>query len=243
MIISHKYKYIFVELPRTGTTAISKKLVNDFAGESILIKHASLKNFKKIYKDQYKDYFVFSCIRNPLDRTVSLYEKLMKETLYGENYKSKNIFSLKNIYYSGRLKFLKSNKSFEEYFLKFYKLPYDDWSSLDHLKMNYIIRFEHLQADFEKVLNQLNISVEESHIPIVNKTKDKKQYLEYFNSHKIKKRACFVFGSFCEKFDYELPFDCNNSLMSRALYKTLSPIRNFIWINVKSSAINKKLKR
>ncbi len=39
MIISHKYKYLFIELPRTGTTAISKELRERYAGELIYEKH------------------------------------------------------------------------------------------------------------------------------------------------------------------------------------------------------------
>ena len=40
MIISHEHKYVFVEFPRTGTTAISKELCLNYFGKRILIAGA-----------------------------------------------------------------------------------------------------------------------------------------------------------------------------------------------------------
>ena len=104
MVISHKYKYIFVELPRTASTAISNQLVKYYDGHKILIKHASYQNLKYFYKDKYLDYFVFSCVRNPLDRTVSFYEKMRKESVEEGTYP--NI----NWYFKMRVKYLRTVK-------------------------------------------------------------------------------------------------------------------------------------
>ena len=40
MIISHKYKYLFIETPHTGSTAISNELQENYDGQRILHKHA-----------------------------------------------------------------------------------------------------------------------------------------------------------------------------------------------------------
>ena len=76
MIISHKHKYLFIEVPRTGTTTISDILCRHYDGERILRKHSSYWNFLVKMKPEWKEYIVFSSIRNPMDSVVSLYFKL-----------------------------------------------------------------------------------------------------------------------------------------------------------------------
>ena len=72
MIISHKYKYLFVELPLTASTAVSKELRENYDGESILYKHATYHEFLKIASPEEKKYFVFSGMCNPLDMELHL---------------------------------------------------------------------------------------------------------------------------------------------------------------------------
>ncbi|MBA3404443.1 MAG: hypothetical protein H0U13_07160, partial [Gemmatimonadaceae bacterium] len=67
MIISDRHRYLFVELPRTGSTAIHRELCAMYDGEPILQKHATYGDFLKIATDDQRRYFVFSTVRNPLD--------------------------------------------------------------------------------------------------------------------------------------------------------------------------------
>lgn len=41
VIISHEHKYVFAELPHTGSTAVSRELRENYAGEKILGKHST----------------------------------------------------------------------------------------------------------------------------------------------------------------------------------------------------------
>ena len=123
MIISHKHKYLFIEVPRTGTTTISDILCRHYDGERILRKHSSYWNFLVKMKPEWKEYIVFSSICNPMDSVVSLYFKLRNS--------QKNPFrdsptlglTVGNAYFRKRYLFAqdKSN-SFSDYFLKFYKM-------------------------------------------------------------------------------------------------------------------------
>lgn len=236
MIISHKHKYIFVELPRTGSTAISDQLVRLYDGEKILIKHASYRNFQKFYKDKYKDYYVFSCIRHPMDRIISIYIKLKNEDHVNSMEKP-----MSKKFYKRKIDFLKNNSSFEDYFLRFYKLPYDDWGSLDHKKFNAVIRFESLQEDFKTVLKELNIEQVQD-IPMINRTKKKKNYLDYYTP-RIQKRAKYVFSSYCLKNGYSTPWDDDKvSKINNLIYNALYPFRKIFWINSKNYFIKNKMK-
>ena len=42
MIISHKHKYVFVELPQTASSAIAKELKANYDGHEILFKQSPL---------------------------------------------------------------------------------------------------------------------------------------------------------------------------------------------------------
>ena len=79
MIISHKHKYIFVEIPRTASTAIATELCLNYDGQKILHKHSLYPEFLRIANDEEKTYFVFAGVRNPLDVIVGRYFKLKND--------------------------------------------------------------------------------------------------------------------------------------------------------------------
>ena len=65
MIISHKNKYIFIGLPMTGSSAISKELIEYYGGESIYMKHTNIPYLIKKTNINIKDYYVFGVYRDP----------------------------------------------------------------------------------------------------------------------------------------------------------------------------------
>ena len=212
MVISHKNKYLFVELPRTGTVGISAELCKNYDGELIYDKHTQ---YKKFYADASKEerkYFVFSCIRNPMDRTVSLYFHLNK-TLESLENRIKNEkkplkllkYKISYLYFKKRHDDVnKNNLDFSSYFLKYYKTPYVDWSLFNHKDFNYVIRFEELQVDFKKVVELLGMKYK-GPLPLQNKTKGKdKDFYTYYNKE-ARQRALKVFGPFMNKWGYSFP--------------------------------------
>jgi len=66
VIISHKYKYVFIGLPLAASTAISKELCEKYDGKPILSKHSIYQDFLKIATKEEKGYKVIACARNPL---------------------------------------------------------------------------------------------------------------------------------------------------------------------------------
>ena len=208
MIISHKYKYVFVELQRTASGAVRKELIENYSGEEILNKNTGYHTFYKLATHDERNYFVFSGIRNPLDRTISFYEKLKNDPKnYISSIEEKKKKSLAEKYFLKQFKYIKNNNAtFSQYLKKFFYFPYDDRSSLSHENFDYVYRFEIIQEDFAEILRRLGIQ-QIKPLPIVHKTKGKSSNLSSYVDEESKKHAIRVFGPFMEKWGYKMPFD------------------------------------
>ncbi len=153
MIISDENRYLFVELPLTGTSAISNELCRLYGGERILKKHSTYETFLAQAGPHQREYFSFSCIRNPMDAVVSQYFKLKTDHFnFAEPDKMAKRNRLNRLIYARRrldqLRFIRDNDAdFATYFLKFFRSPYSNWSVLSHHNLDFIIRFEGLEKD------------------------------------------------------------------------------------------------
>jgi len=235
MVISDTHKYIYVELPLTGSTAVSQELCELYEGKKILKKHARYHEFLKTASPEKQKYFCFSNQRNPMDAIVSEFLKI-KNNHKGRYTNPKEwkenggtILKEKRILYD---KIQKTNMTFEQYFKKYFKLPYDNWSSLDHEKFDFIIRFENIQNDFGEALKRLNIQSKRE-LPQINKTSFKEDYWKYYTPE-IQKRALFVFGPFLKKWGYEFPGEWHSNgpgTLSLFLFSILGSIRKIYWKN------------
>ena len=208
MIISHKHKYLFVELPMTGSTAISRELCEQYDGVSIMHKHSTYYDFLKTANDEERKYFVFAGMRHPLDQVVSHYFKYKTDhrsqftnpnylNRHKQNFLHRIAFGYQHM---RRFTFTKENDAdFASFFLKFYKIPYDNWSSMAHSQFDYIIRFENLSEDFSKVIELIGLPLKRT-LPKKNKTAQKSEdFFEYYNTPELQERAMQVFGPFVQK--------------------------------------------
>lgn len=208
MVISHQHRYLFLELPRTGSTAVSKELCQLYGGERILKKHATYKDFLRTASNEEENYFVFSSIRNPADKILSLYFKYKtdqrgyddKETHRGGNPLIAWLLKTQFRYVHDR------NASFEQFFKRFYRLPYDDWSCLDHPKLDYVIHFERLAEEFDEVLRRIGLEPVQP-LPVVNKTSAREYDFWSYYTPEIRARAQWVFGPYLRRWGYEFPGD------------------------------------
>ncbi len=183
-MISHKYKYIFLHIPKTGGTSIEYALnqYNDTGNTNIISlggdlynkndirhKHLLLKGYRRKYSDireNIEEYYKFTIIRNPWDRIASHYR----------------YFKKRDFDYKG------SFEGFVNYFCK--KIHNRGWKYRDFapivdfitlngaLAVDFIGRFENLQQDFDIICDKIGISKQE--LPHINKTKNK-HYTEYYD--------------------------------------------------------------
>ncbi|MEO8116288.1 MAG: sulfotransferase family 2 domain-containing protein [Bacteroidota bacterium] len=239
MVISDTYKYLFIELYFTGSTAISYELCNYYDGKKIINKHSRHHEFLEIANPEQKKYFIFSCIRNPMDTIVSGFMKF-KTDHHGKYSDPKHwrrnggTITDKNLELYNKIKDL----SFEEYFKKYHKLPYDNWSNTAHKKFNFLIRFENMQEDFKKVLEMLSIE-QVREIPLKNKTEEKKHFMEYYTPE-IREQAIFVFGPYMKKWGYSFPVEWNVKKLnpvSSGLFAVLGMMKKYYWTHTKSKSV------
>ena len=207
MIISHKYKFLFIGLPFSASSAISKELHIKYEGESSLRKHSLYYEFERTASKEELKYFVFAVLRNPMEIAITVFEK-MKANAKG-NFTNPSLFSENGGHitkqHRARVNFIhKNNASFQQYFLKFFTKPYDNLSSMTLDNCDFVIRYENIAEDYLLALKTAGVEAPRP-LPVANKTAGKKQDILRYYTDDIKERAIAVFGPFIEKNNYSFP--------------------------------------
>lgn len=216
MIISDKYRYLFIEIPHTGSTAISKELIENYDGKEILHKHANYHEFLNIATTEQKKYFVFAGVRNPLDEAVSLYYKFL--TNHKKNYTDPNKLLANGGWVTQRkidiFEFVQREQSFGKFLRKFYKSVYTNNININKKYCDFIMRFENLDNDLTKAMAKHNMDKKRS-LPVTNKTSEKGHYADYYDTSEAQRYAVKIFGPFMKEWGYEFPNDWPNTTHGR----------------------------
>jgi len=231
MIISHKYKMIFIGFPFSASSAITKELYLQYEGKPYLSKHSLYKEFKRHAKEKELQYFMFAVLRNPMEIVATRYVK-MKKDVKG-NFHNKKLFKENGGHITRRQRdkhrFIhENNATFQQFFLRFYKRPYDNISSSTIDKCNYIIRYEKIDKDYIDALKKAGVDNPRP-LPAANRTLGKNKDLMSYYTPEIKKRALYVFGPFFEKYNYSFPESWGENkptLYSRLIFKLALFLRN-----------------
>jgi hypothetical protein len=237
MIISHQHRYLFVELPHTASTAIRRELLANYDGSSILHRHATYIDFERTASADERSYFVFSCIRNPLDVAVTLYHRCRSTDLPRvENRKGGRGF-LRHWLIERRRHTLVKNarEDFASFLRRSYRFPHSDWSSLSHRDFDFVIRYENLQEDFGRALEFLGIECQRL-LPVVNETPGKDRDFSSYYSPEIMARARWVFGPYIQEWGYDFPVEWGDKSvpwLCHLEYRVIDIIRSFYWRHVR----------
>jgi hypothetical protein len=240
MIISDQNRYVFVQLPKTASTAIEQELLEHYGGKSILLKHDLYNKFYRIATPEQKKYFVFASVRNPLDIVASHYYNLLQENRLKKRTPEKHSLARKlwGTYRTRtRFEFVQGGDAdFKRYFLRFYKSPYANWSIVDHKRFDFIIRYEHMQEDFSELLRRLGLE-QVRPIPRANPTVNKKgSFWDLYTDPEVIQRAKNVFGPYFREFGYEFPSEWSayqEGFWPSKLYPLYNMVRRFYWKNLR----------
>ena len=208
MIISHRHKYLFVEVPHTASSAVSRELTEHYAGESTLYKHANYSEFRRIASRSEKRYFVFAGVRNPLDTAITEYSKL-KSNHWGD-YTDPKRYAVNDGWipesHLEKFRFIRDNEAdFAAFFRRFYDEVYHQWVMTAHHRYDFVMRFERIQEDFGRVLEKLGLQ-QLRPLPVVNESKRSGAVADYYKPE-LRAQAVRVFGPFMRKWEYEFPDD------------------------------------
>ena len=211
MIISHRYRYVFVQNPRTASTSMGVELCRNYHGEYILWKHARYNDFLKTASEDERRYFAFTGQRNPLDALVTIYFRSkyqnLKRVMAKKDSTGKEM-AIKRQQIE-RWKYISENDlSFVQFFNRYHGNTLDR----SHLKlelenMNFIYRYEHLQRDFSAALSAMGVEQKRELPQHSKKTKHKESDFYSYFTPGIRRRAKIIFGGSCKAMGYPFPVD------------------------------------
>jgi hypothetical protein len=240
MVISERYKYCFIEYPRSASYAIRKELIRYYGGEDYLTKHGKLNDFKNSKPKTYGDYFIFCSIRSPLRDLISVYNinkhnsSGRAESKFWKNYKW--FIRYREL---RRSKFFRLSEdiSFPNFFDQLFHLPYIKpriIAELSHENYNYIIKVESLQKDFSAALRMLGIP-QVREVPFYNvSTKRERDINTYYPPH-LRQKVVRVLGPIMEFMGYNFPPSWNVTsipLTSRIYFEFVKHLASFFWEHV-----------
>jgi hypothetical protein len=180
-IVSHPHKFLFVMSPRTGCTAIGALLVKSLGAEYlpredlldqrgrfvVQRKHCTLQQLLAngiLTADQRRSLFTFGAIRNPFDSLVSLYTKMA--VAYQPSVQDPNSWVHKVKGYVEDMEYCRTH-TFAEWIHKRYAIGVWDRLRGKGRRMlgapyvdgvDFVIRFERLQDDFDEALRQAGVA-------------------------------------------------------------------------------------
>ena len=233
MIISHKHKYVFVGLPLAASTAISKELCENYEGKPILSKHSLYQDFLKVATKEEQTFKVLACVRSPLDISVSYYTKMIKDVsgnFSNEKLLRKNGGNLKLRDYKLAQYFRESGADYTTFLKKYYQFPFDNWFSITKPFCDFILRFDHLQDDFQTALKHCGIEPKRP-LPVVNKTTEKASYLSYYTAEN-NAVGLAIFGPYLKEHQMAFPKQWKKTkvpLGYRLAYRIMRQVRKLFW--------------
>jgi Sulfotransferase family len=224
-IVSQTHRLLFVMTPRTGCTAIGKLLMESLGGEylppenilderSFFVvqrKHCTLAQLLAhgILTDaQRRSLFVFGAVRNPFDSLVSLYTKLAVG--YQPSLQDPNSWVHKVKGYAEDMEYCRTHTFPEWIEHRYGPTMWDRIKGGGKKTLNaryvdgvdFVMRFERLQHDFEGALRQAGIT-QSLTIPSVNVTADRDRNYRRYYTPSARRIVEYVFDRELVQFGYE----------------------------------------
>jgi hypothetical protein len=226
MIISNKHKYIFVGLPLSGSSAISKELIENYSGEPILEKHSNIWELKRKTDIRIRDFKVIACLRNPYELFYSQYSKFKANP---NNVFTKTKYFVENGGHVTKgdrrlFKSVQEGLSYHDFVKRKFVLPVDNLFSYNYKYLDIIINFHNLNSSFQDAIRKIGLEPKRD-LPIVNKTRKKDEGIDFADVKNIPR----VFKPFLNEYGSYIDIKCRASYLDLLLFRLLRSIRIQNW--------------
>lgn len=177
MRVSHKYNFLFLANPRTGTTSIKDRLVRYADTINSSTKpygedHISALDARALFQKNgwdWSSYFKFAFVRNPWDLEVSQYHYHFRQlvALFGKHKEEKKLPESFNEFIEGKND------------LRAIPGPQVNFISDENeaVLLDFVGRYENLKSDWKTICNKIKIPAE---LPRINTT-NHRHYSEYYS--------------------------------------------------------------
>ena len=180
-LISHKYKFVYLRNPKTGSSTIVD-IITQIDPDVINI-HGDRQNIQYTVqintRDKIKDYYHFTSIRDPYARILSAYkEKILDANELKYKYYIEPYYGLyRNISFKDFCEWLNSVYGSDVFADKHWRSQYLNIYNFNipfgyNLNYNYICKLENLHEDLRRIFIELNVDTEYT-INHINNTSDK----------------------------------------------------------------------
>ena len=181
MIVNYEKKFIFVGLPFSACSAISKELLEQYQCETLLHKHANIPALLLSRPDiDIKKFEIVAVVRDPLETSLTLYHWL-KDNRYEHFTKAENFLenggTVTRHHRHLHALIQKRDMNFQEYLDHCFRfIPYDSLLSENIKFLTRTIRYDHLQDDFKVCFRALGLEINRD-LPVYNQTTDKEEII------------------------------------------------------------------
>lgn len=210
VINDSRRKVIFIHIPKCGGISVERTIHKELGGDDyipygqlITIRHtdgkgglglhSKMKDYRRYYINDIKDFYIFSIVRNPWRRMVSHYEYLVKQ-MYNKRIDPKDILDFNSFVQVFKTKIhAHTFLSYDEYFL-------DDKGNGPH----FVGKLENIKNDLK--IAGLGMKLEINEVLHMNKTDPKiKEFVNWKDYYKPWTRDFIykIFKDDIEKYNYE----------------------------------------
>ena len=215
MRISHKHKFVFIAVPKTGTTSIREALTpfSDVCGvfdqnwSSPLRYHVPATELRVYFEERgwdWDSYFKFGFVRNPWDWMVSrwhFFKRVASCTNLEEDWQLEEGMTLqeKRWLQDVMRTVIYNNPTFREFIDSNTELQSDKLTDGESVLVDFVGKFENLQEDFDHVCGRIKIPKQV--LPVRNRT-EHLAYRHYYDDGSVRIMR-ERFGNDIERFGYE----------------------------------------
>ena len=206
MVINHHYRFLYLQVPHSASTAIAAELCQVYGGESILGQHATYFDFLRRSTPAERNYRVLASIRHPMDILVTQYFKLKHnhKQRYTREAEWLSRFRIGRRQLREFAAIQHHQLSFAGFFQRFHHGVYNDFTAGLPEPLFRLIRYERLQEDFAEALGALGVTPVRP-LPAINETEEREEDWATLYGEAIRPRAIRYFGPFLQKWGYAFP--------------------------------------